>query len=28
VGGLAMFIVASLTQRSHPPRPLDFSEME
>ena len=28
LGGLAMLIVASLTQRSHPPRPLDFSEME
>ena len=26
LGGLAMLVVASLTQRSHPPRPLDFSE--
>ena len=28
VGGLSMLIVATLTQRSHPPRPLDFSDME
>ena len=28
VGGLAMLIVAALTQKSHPPRPLDFSDME
>ena len=28
VGGLAMLIVASLTQKSHPPRPLNFSDME
>ena len=28
LGGLAMLVVASLTQRSHPPRPLDFSNME
>ena len=28
LGGLAMLVVASLTQRSHPPRPIDFSEME
>ena len=28
VGGLAMLIVASLTQKSHPPRPMDFSGME
>ena len=28
VGGLARLIVASLTQKSHPPRPLDFSDME
>jgi len=28
VGGLAMLIVASLTQRSHPPRSLDFNDMD
>ena len=28
LGGLAMLVVASFTQRSHPPRPLDFSNME
>jgi SSS family solute:Na+ symporter len=28
VGGLAMLIIASLTQKSHPPRPLNFSDME
>ena len=28
VGGLSMLVVASLPQRSHPPRPLDFSDME
>ena len=28
LGGLAMLVVAALTQRSHPPRPLDFSNME
>lgn len=28
LGGLAMLVVASFTQHSHPPRPLDFSNME
>ncbi|MEE3260045.1 MAG: hypothetical protein VX293_12620, partial [Candidatus Latescibacterota bacterium] len=28
VGGLAMLVVATLTQQSHPPRPLHFSDME
>ena len=28
LGGLGMLVGASLTQKSHPARPLDFSDME